>query len=184
MLCCAIVLALLGVPTIALKAFLKPVSRDPLAWRLAPAPQSDEARQFSSILLLPFLKTRARSFAFAGAGIWYVATREQSSVIHGLATIAAIACGWALGLTLSDWRWIVVSLFAVWSAEAFNTAVESTCNLLSPQFDEHVRIAKDAAAGAVLLVSCGAAIVGLMTFWPYLNSLPTDTLLTLCSGSP
>ena len=61
-----------------------------------------------------------------------------------------------------------VLLLAVWSAEAFNTAIESTCNLLSPQFNEHVRIAKDLGAGAVLLISIGAFAIGLLTFWPYL----------------
>jgi diacylglycerol kinase len=56
----------------------------------------------------------------------------------------------------------------VWSAEAFNTAIESICDLLSPQFSEHARVAKDVGAGAVLIVSIGAASIGLLTFWPYL----------------
>jgi diacylglycerol kinase (ATP) len=73
-----------------------------------------------------------------------------------------------LDLTAQDWRWIVFAVLAAWSAEAFNTAIESTCNLLSPEFNEHVRIAKDVGAGAVLLISIGAFAVGLLTFWPYL----------------
>jgi diacylglycerol kinase (ATP) len=82
--------------------------------------------------------------------------------------VAVIACGWCLDISREDWRWIAVALAAVWSAEAFNTAIERTCDVLSPQYSAHVRVAKDAAAGAVLLVSIGAAIAGLLTFWPYL----------------
>jgi len=171
MLCCAIILALLGAPLVALKAMLKPANGDPLAWRLS----SGTGNSTSAITAAPprrgFFKTRARSFVFAGAGVWHVATSEQSSVIHGAATVIAIACGWMLDITAADWRWIISAMVVVWSAEAFNTAIENTCNLLLPHFDDRVRVAKDAAAGAVLLVSCGAAIVGAMTFWPYLRPL-------------
>jgi hypothetical protein len=46
-----------------------------------------------------------------------------------------------------------------------------------------VRIAKDAAAGAVLLVSIGAAAIGLLTFWPYVASVTAATGGTSAFGS-
>jgi diacylglycerol kinase (ATP) len=116
------------------------------------------------------VRKRARSFLYAGAGIGYMVRHEQSCLLHAAATVAVVAWGWWLEISREDWRWIAAALAAVWSAEAFNTAVEKTCDALSPQFNVHVRAAKDTAAGAVLLVSIGAAVTGLLTLWPYLAS--------------
>ena len=115
----------------------------------------------------PSSSVRARSFVFAGAGIWHVARNEPSAWIHAAATVLALGAAILLGISPRDWRWIAFAIVAVWSAEAFNTAIEKTCDLLSPGENERVRIAKDAAAGAVLLVSIGAAAIGFLTFWPY-----------------
>lgn len=143
----------------------------PLAWRLGYPGQavvSPErlARQFRLLV-----RNRIRSFAFAGAGVRHVIRNEPAFLIHGAATAAATGTGFFFDITATDWRWIVFAVVLVWSAEAFNTAIESTCNLLSPNFSEHVRIAKDVGAGAVLLVSIGAVAIGLLTFWPYLAAI-------------
>ena len=115
-----------------------------------------------------FIRNRAQSFIFAATGIRHVVRHEPAALIHGTATVVALGGAVVLDLSAQDWRWIVFAVLAVWSAEAFNTAIESTCNLLSPQFSEDVRIAKDVGAGAVLLISIGALAIGLLTFWPYL----------------
>jgi diacylglycerol kinase (ATP) len=168
MLCCALLLALFAAPAMAIGRHLRPLKKSPLAWRLShtheeAAPPPGLARR-----LLLFIQNRKRSFVFAGAGVWHVVRNEPASCIHGAATLAAFGSGFLLDITAEDWRWIVFAALAVWSAEAFNTAIESTCNLLSPELSEHVRVAKDVGAGAVLLVSIGAAVIGLLTFWPYL----------------
>ena len=49
-----------------------------------------------------------------------------------------------------------------------NTAVESVTDLASPHWHELARAAKDAGAGAVLLASAGAAVVGLIVFLPHI----------------
>jgi len=166
MLCCTVILALIAAPAWLVGRRLRPEQRNPLAWRLvaadAAAPPPPPRRRIAELV-----RVRARSFAFAGAGIWHVARNEPSAWIHIAATLLALGAAIGLGIGPQDWRWIAFAIGAVWSAEAFNTAIEKTCDLLSPQFDERVRIAKDAAAGAVLLVSLGAAAIGLLTFWPY-----------------
>jgi diacylglycerol kinase (ATP) len=112
-----------------------------------------------------------------------VARNEPNAWIHAAATVLALGAGIILGISPHDWRWIAVAILAVWSAEAFNTAVEKTCDLLSPGVDERVRIAKDAAAGAVLLVSIGAAVIGLLTFWPYVAAVTPAATGTSAIGS-
>jgi len=164
MLCCAVILALIAAPAWLVGGRLKPERRSPLAWRLTDGvgPPTRSRRRIAELI-----RARARSFAFAGAGIWHVARNEPNSRIHAAATVLALGAAILLGISPHDWQWIALAIFAVWSAEAFNTAIEKTCDLLSPHFDERVRIAKDAAAGAVLVISIGAAVIGAMTFWPY-----------------
>jgi diacylglycerol kinase (ATP) len=139
-----------------------------LAWRPGSAVSTQLQPAKPAQHLRSFLRNRARSFIFAGAGIRHVVCHEPAALIHAAATIVALGGAVLLDLTAQDWRWIIFAVLAVWSAEAFNTAIDSTCNLLSPQFSEHVRIAKDVGAGAVLLISLGALVIGLLTFWPYL----------------
>ena len=49
-----------------------------------------------------------------------------------------------------------------------NTAVETVCDALHPDHNKLIGIAKDVAAGAVLMSGVGAVVIGLLTFWPYL----------------
>jgi diacylglycerol kinase (ATP) len=166
MLCCTVILALIAAPAWLVGRRLRPAQENPLAWRLVAADEplrpAPPRRRIAELV-----RVRVRSFAFAGAGIWHVARHEPSAWIHIVATMLALGAAVLLGISPPDWRWIAVAFAAVWSAEAFNTAVEKTCDLVCPEFDQRVRIAKDAAAGAVLLVSLGAAAIGVLTFWPY-----------------
>src|SRR5262245_43594236 len=168
MLCCAVILTLLVLPAMIVRRYFMPHRANPLAWRPATAGTSCVRPERSAQRIQSFIRNRAQSFVFAGAGIRHVVRHEPVSLIHGAATVVALGSAVALNLTAQDWRWIIFAVLAVWSAESFNTAIESTCNLLSPQFNEHVRIAKDVGAGAVLLISIGALAIGLLTFWPYL----------------
>ena len=88
--------------------------------------------------------------------------------------LAAVAAGFALGISRVDWLAIVLCIIVVSVAEVVNTAIESAVDLASPEWHELARAAKDAAAGAVLLASAGSVIVGLIVFAPY----ALDLLLT------
>jgi diacylglycerol kinase len=56
----------------------------------------------------------------------------------------------------------------VWSAEAFNTALEFLADAVSQEPHPLIGQAKDIAAGAVLMAALAAAIVGILLFRPYL----------------
>ena len=62
---------------------------------------------------------------------------------------------------------MVLAIAIVWVSEAFNTAIEAICNLISPEVNSLVKVAKDVGAGAVLLCASAAAIIGVLTLWPY-----------------
>jgi diacylglycerol kinase (ATP) len=128
--------------------------------------ESSEAKE---TLPRPFsVAARLRSFRHAGRGIGYFLRREHNAWIHGAATIAVIGLGVRLNVSAADWRWLIVAIAMVLAAEALNTAFERLCDLVSPGSTELVRTAKDVAAGAVLLLAIGAALIGLITFAPYI----------------
>lgn len=190
MLCCAVIISLIALPAMIVRRCLRPERGSPLAWRPGAAGASDVQPARPAQRGQSFLRNRARSFIFAGAGIRHVVCHEPAARIHAAATVAALGSAAALDLSAQDWRWIVFAVLAVWSAEAFNTAIESTCNLLSPEYSAHVRIAKDVGAGAVLLISLGALAIGLLTFWPYVVSAfpptpdPQHLAAALCGAAP
>ena len=69
-------------------------------------------------------------------------------------------------LLKADLAPLVLACALVLALELLNTALEASLNLLHPGQHPLVKRAKDAAAGAVLLASCGAVLVGLVTLGP------------------
>ena len=114
------------------------------------------------------LADRARSFCYAFAGLAYMLRSQHNAWLHLLATVAVCLAGWWFSLSAADWRWIVTAIALVWVAETMNTAFEYVCDVVSPEFHVSVARAKDIAAGAVLICAGCSALIGILTFWPYL----------------
>ncbi len=91
---------------------------------------------------------------------------QTNARIHAAATVAAIALGGSLQISRGDWCWLVVAIAMVWAAECTNTALESLADATAPDPSPRVGRAKDAAAGAVLCASIGAALIGLLVLGP------------------
>ena len=111
----------------------------------------------------------ACAFRCAAAGIAYAFRSQRNLKIQ--VVLAAVAAGFALGISRVDWLAIVLCIIVVSVAEVVNTAIESAVDLASPEWHELARAAKDAAAGAVLLASAGSVFVGLIVFAPYVLDL-------------
>ena len=148
MICCTALAALFG---LAALPFAR--RRDPLAWR----PGTGEPRRHGL----------ARSFGFALAGLGLLLREERNARIHLIGATAATLAGIAIGLSLADWRWIILAVGLVFAAEALNTAIERLCDLASPDIHPLAKAAKDVAAGAVLVLAASALLIGLATFAPY-----------------
>ena len=86
-------------------------------------------------------------------------------------TILVAAAGFFFGLTAAEWCCIVIAASSVWTAEALNTALELLADAAIEDLHPLVGHAKDVAAGAVLVTAIGAAIVGVIIFWPYIHRL-------------
>ncbi len=116
------------------------------------------------------LSARLKSFAYAIAGIVFMLKTQHNAWLHGIATMAVIALAIYCDVSASDWRWLIVAMGMVWVGETINTAVEYVCDVVSPQYSEAVKHAKDIAAGGVLIAALASLIIGILTFWPYFSS--------------
>lgn len=115
------------------------------------------------------LAARLKSFVYATEGIVFMLKTQHNAWLHWLASVLVTGGAVLYGVSASDWRWLLVAMAMVWVAEATNTAMEHLCDVVSPQYSLPVKRAKDIAAGAVLMAAVGAALIGLLTFWPYLR---------------
>jgi diacylglycerol kinase len=111
------------------------------------------------------------SFVHAGRGIGRLVATQPNAKIHLAATTAVVLLGWKLSVSRQDWLWLVGAIALVWSAEGINSALEALCDIVHPDRHDRIRDAKDLAAGAVLLASIGAAIIGCLVFIPALIKL-------------
>ncbi|MEZ6193016.1 MAG: diacylglycerol kinase family protein [Phycisphaerales bacterium] len=120
----------------------------------------------------PFTFTgRVRSVRFAFIGLVTMLRSQHNAWVHAAATFAVIAAGLCLRITATDWCLLVLSIMAVWSAEALNTAFEFLADVASPEYHPTVKHAKDVAAAAVLIAAIGSVVIGALVFGPYLTNL-------------
>lgn len=112
------------------------------------------------------MKKLIKSFKYAFEGISTGIKEEQNMKIHIAIIILVIIFGIILKISKIEWI-ICIALFGlVISMELINTAIENTVDLVTKEKNEQAKIAKDVAAGAVLVSAIASAIVGLIIFIP------------------
>ena len=179
MACCIFAFALIACITWPLRKLGFVKSRvSPLAWQPSFANQSkSKGGRLANDLKLSgprfSLRARAMSFQYAFAGLNHVIKREHNARIHIAASIAVMAAAFYLNVSLRDFALLVLVIMAVCFAETMNTAFEHLCDVVSPEKNQSVKFAKDIAAGAVLICTIGACLVGLIIFIPYITSSPS-----------
>lgn len=107
-----------------------------------------------------------KSFGYAFRGIWAVIARERNIRIHLTFMALVILAGVILKISLTEWFVCMIFFALVISLELVNTAIEACVDLVTEERKPLARLAKDAAAGAVLVSAILAAITGLIIFLP------------------
>lgn len=119
----------------------------------------------------PAERKLADSFIFAFQGLRYCLETQRNMVIHLIMGTIAFAAGLALEVTPPGLLFIGVAITLVLVAEAFNTALEASIDLFCRECAPQARVAKDAAAGAVLLAALFALLTGAVILGPPLWNL-------------
>jgi diacylglycerol kinase len=103
-----------------------------------------------------------KGFYFAAAGIFACLKSERNMRIHFCAAFYVLIFMRFCELTRAEKALIFITIAAVISAEALNTAIEAAVDMISPERQPLAKLAKDAAAGAVLVLAIAAAAVGIV----------------------
>jgi diacylglycerol kinase len=111
------------------------------------------------------------SFGYAFAGLWYVLRTQRNARFHAAVALMAITAGIVLHISAVEFAITFIAISGVFIAEMFNTALEAGVDLASPQMHPLAKIAKDVAAGAVLVNALLAVIIGLCIFGPHMWGL-------------
>lgn len=104
------------------------------------------------------------SFNYAFEGIIHVLRTQRNLRLHFLAAILVFAAAIALGVERMQLIALILAIAFVLVAEMINTAIEGVIDLSTTSFDPNAKLAKDIAAGAVLIASITALGVGYLVF--------------------
>lgn len=115
--------------------------------------------------------TMIKSFRAALSGIALAFREERSFRIQTGAALVVV--GLMIWLPLKPWEYIILALCIglVLVLELLNTVFERFVDMVKPRLHSYVEVVKDLMAGAVLVMSAAAAVVGLIIFVPHLWSL-------------
>ena len=115
-------------------------------------------------------QTLQSAFKNAADGI-RAAARERNFKIELGFAVAAFVLGILLRITFTQWAVVCLCIGVVLGGECVNTALEAVVDLASPEYHELAKIAKDCAAGAVLICSIASLFVAAFIYLPPLIAL-------------
>ena len=104
------------------------------------------------------------SFNFAFEGIIHVLRTQRNMRIHFAIAFVVLILALIVNVTKLELIALLISVAFVLIAEMLNTAVEAAIDIATTSFDPMAKLAKDIAAGAVLIAAANAIVVGYLVF--------------------
>jgi diacylglycerol kinase (ATP) len=104
------------------------------------------------------------TFNYAFQGVIHVLRTHRNMRIHFAAAVAVLIAAIALGVSRMELIVLLISITFVLIAEMINSAIEGAIDIATTSFDPMAKLAKDIAAGAVLIASVNAIAVGYIVF--------------------
>lgn len=115
-----------------------------------------------------------KSFTNAQRGIHLLFKSQPNARIELVIAVIVVVAGILFKISSAEWSMIILCIALVLGLEGINTAIEILANKVHPGFDNEIGKVKDAAAGAVLIASIVAAIIGFIIFAPHLLNFLDD----------
>ncbi|MCR3758190.1 diacylglycerol kinase [Clostridium felsineum] len=124
------------------------------------------------------------SFNHALEGIIYAVRTQQNVRIDLIAALVILTICFFTNLTRVELLIITITITMVISAELMNTAIEATIDLTSNYYHPLAKIAKDVAAGAVVVTAINAVIVAFIVFWDKLTPVTNHVIYKIKNSNP
>ena len=124
-----------------------------------------------------------QSLNWAFEGVIHVLRTERNMRIHFALATAVLILAFSYGVTKLELMALLVAISFVLIAEMVNTAIEATIDLATTSFDPLAKMAKDIAAGAVLIAAVNAVVIGYLVFADRLTD-PSSRLVERVRDAP
>lgn len=112
-----------------------------------------------------------KSANYAIEGILHGVHTQRHLRYHFLSAAGVLFFSYLVGVSAGELMILALAVILVLGSEMMNSAVEAVVDLISPEYSEQARIAKDIAAGAVLITAFGAAVLGYVVLFPYIKTI-------------
>ncbi len=132
---------------------------------------------------MPRRRNLLHSFNWAFDGIVHVLRHERNMWIHFAIAALVLIASLFFALSRLEVVALLIAISFVLIAEMLNTAVEHIVDLITDTHDPRARIAKDVAAGAVLIAAVNAIVVAYLVFYDKITNVPY-TILSRLRTSP
>lgn len=98
------------------------------------------------------------------SGIWYAVKTQRNIKVQLSIAVVVIICAIIFKLNITECMFLTFATMLVIVTEMVNTAIEEAVNLSTKEFHPIAKIAKDVAAGAVVLAALNAVIIAIFIF--------------------
>lgn len=120
-----------------------------------------------------------KAFNVAIEGILYTFKSERNMKIHYFVAVVVFIASLFFDLSRIEMMMLVFSISLVVISEMFNTAIEKTIDMVTDEYNVLAKIAKDVAAGGVLIASLNSVVIGYLLFYDKLTNLSNSLLYTI-----
>ena len=96
---------------------------------------------------------------------------ERSAILHLIVATVIILGSFSLEMKAVEWLFMIFILLTMLAIELLNTAIEAVCDLVSPEYNKLVKIAKDSASAATCSISIALIIALAIIYIPKLMNL-------------
>lgn len=108
------------------------------------------------------------SFKYSIEGLKYAYKYEQSMFIHFMVTILVVLMGLIFDISGFEWLIVFIVIGMVLAAELINTAIEAVVDMVTLEYNDLAKIAKDCGSAATFVLSVIAFVMGLIVFIPHI----------------
>ncbi len=113
-----------------------------------------------------FLINRFKSVWIAARGVLALFISEGSIKIQTFIALVVTLAGFYYNISATEWMLQLLAIGLVMGVEGVNTAIEKLSDYVQPEYDERIGKLKDMSAGAVMITSVMAAIIGFIIYLP------------------
>lgn len=106
-----------------------------------------------------------KSFVYAYRGVKYCIKNERNMRFHLVVTIYLFIFSFFYTFTKTEWCLLALAISSVLASEIINTSIERIVDLISPNYNKLAEIAKDTAAGAVLVSAIFSVVIGINLYF-------------------